>query len=147
MLPQLNERVEDIAPLAKHFLKLFCANDAISGRTSVKTIAPSALKALEKHRWYGNIREMKGVIDSACFDTSGASIGVDDLKITAFEEIKSPVKTADTDSAIVGRRPVDIQRDKLYKAAIEAHGGNISAAAKSLGITRQALHAWKVKQG
>jgi transcriptional regulator of acetoin/glycerol metabolism len=105
------------------------------------------LKALEKHRWYGNIREMKGVIDSACFDTSGASIGVDDLKITAFEEIKSPVKTADTDSAIVGRRPVDIQRDKLYKASIEAHGGNISAAAKSLGITRQALHAWKVKQG
>jgi DNA-binding NtrC family response regulator len=147
MLPQLNERVEDIVPLAKHFLKLFCANDDKSGKTSAKTITPRAHKSLEKHKWPGNIREMKGVIEFACITASSDSIDVEDLKITTFSEMTSPGKTTDPDSNFNVKRHRDNERDKTYKAALEAYRGNISAAAKSLGISRQALHKWKVKQG
>ncbi len=60
-IPSLNERVEDIIPLAKHFLYGFSKKFS----KSFTGISPEAESALKEHRWVGNIRELKNIIERA----------------------------------------------------------------------------------
>lgn len=57
-LPPLREREGDIALLADHFLRLYCANN----RVPLKRIDPEAMEILEDHSWSGNVRELENVI-------------------------------------------------------------------------------------
>ena len=58
-VPSLNERLEDIPLLAKHFLHQICNE----GNMPVKTISNDAIKELQKRNWTGNIREFRNVIE------------------------------------------------------------------------------------
>jgi two-component system nitrogen regulation response regulator NtrX len=58
-VPALNDRLDDIPLLAKHFLALVCEDNGIP----VKTIAIDAIKDLQKRNWTGNIREFRNVIE------------------------------------------------------------------------------------
>lgn len=58
-VPALNDRLDDIPLLAKHFLALVCEDNGIP----VKTIANDAIKELQKRNWTGNIREFRNVIE------------------------------------------------------------------------------------
>jgi two-component system, NtrC family, nitrogen regulation response regulator NtrX len=58
-VPSLNERVEDIEILSNHFLTLICGE---YGMTE-KVLDPSAIKKLQEHKWTGNIRELRNVIE------------------------------------------------------------------------------------
>ena len=58
-VPSLNERIEDIPVLARHFISLICEEYGIPP----KTITNEALAALQKNSWTGNIREFRNVIE------------------------------------------------------------------------------------
>jgi len=58
-LPPLRERVIDIEPLTQHFLNL----SAIKANKKVTSYTPEYMEALKQHRWNGNIRELKNVIE------------------------------------------------------------------------------------
>lgn len=58
-VPSLNDRAEDIEELAEHFLQNICAEYGMPA----KPLEPAATKALQQHKWTGNIRELRNVIE------------------------------------------------------------------------------------
>ncbi|HEY4341121.1 MAG TPA: sigma-54 dependent transcriptional regulator [Steroidobacteraceae bacterium] len=113
-LPALAARPADILPLAAHFLG------------PALTLSDDARQALLQHAWPGNVRELRNVLERARLLASGGEVKVADLNL--------PVpKGQDT-----------LEGEGLNRAAIEASlrsaGGNVSRAAASLGLSRQALY-------
>ena len=72
-LPPLRERIEDIVPLASHFLATICAE---LGRDHF-TLTKNHIAMLQEHRWPGNIRELRNVIERAVILTKGARLRLD----------------------------------------------------------------------
>jgi DNA-binding NtrC family response regulator len=111
-LPPLTERRADILPLARHFL---------GGELQLSDEAATALVA---HDWPGNVRELRNSMERA--------------KLMAKEGM---VSTADLNLPVAYRPAPDVE---LSREAIEASlrevGGNVSRAAQSLGLSRQALY-------
>ena len=74
-LPPLRERHEDIALLARHFLRKICADM----RHPICELTPDALIAMESYKWPGNVREMENVIERVVALTDGNVIDRQDL--------------------------------------------------------------------
>lgn len=72
-VPALRARVDDIAPLAVHFLALVCRD---LGRDLLK-MTQQDLARLRKHSWRGNVRELKNVIERAVISTTGNRLRLD----------------------------------------------------------------------
>ncbi|MDJ0709529.1 MAG: sigma 54-interacting transcriptional regulator [Woeseiaceae bacterium] len=72
-VPPLRDRVADIAPLARHFLKLIAAE---LGREHLR-ISQQQHSLLERHQWPGNIRELKNVIERAAISSTGNKLRID----------------------------------------------------------------------
>jgi DNA-binding NtrC family response regulator len=113
-LPALAARVADILPLAQHFLG------------AQLSLSDEARQALLQHSWPGNVRELRNVVERARLLVSGRQVQVADLNLPA-PKAQGPN-----------------EEDALNRAAIEASlraaGGNVSRAAASLGLSRQALY-------
>jgi len=69
-LPSLNERTEDIKPLAEHYLKLYAAKT----NPRIKNIDAGLLKKLESYNWKGNVRELKNLIERAVILCDGDTL-------------------------------------------------------------------------
>ncbi|MCZ6695219.1 MAG: sigma-54 dependent transcriptional regulator [Acidobacteria bacterium] len=76
-VPALRERVEDIVPLAEHFLKHFARE---LGR-KVNAFSPDAVKRLQEHRWPGNVRELENSVERAVLMCEEDVIGPVDLTL------------------------------------------------------------------
>ncbi|WP_452224989.1 sigma-54-dependent transcriptional regulator [Lacinutrix chionoecetis] len=126
ILPSLRERQEDILLLANHFLRV----QASKYRKPIREISTQAVKAINTYHWPGNIRELEHVIERAVIISDHDEIKIDDLH---FSSKKS--KTIIPESLNIE----DTERE-LIKQAITKHEGNISKAAKALGLTRAALY-------
>ncbi|HMH67773.1 MAG TPA: sigma-54 dependent transcriptional regulator [Pinirhizobacter sp.] len=113
-LPPLSERVDDILPLAEHFL---------DGRARLSEEARDALLA---HDWPGNVRELKNAIERARLLASDGVVAVRDLNLPAA----SP-------SAM---RNLDEPSREAVETALASSGGVVSRAAQTLGLSRQALY-------
>jgi len=74
-LPPLRERDNDLLLITRHLLKDFCEQNGISQ----KTFSSDALKAMMKHPWSGNIRELKAFIERAVLISDGEVIEEEDL--------------------------------------------------------------------
>ncbi|MCJ8211974.1 sigma-54 dependent transcriptional regulator [Mucilaginibacter sp. RS28] len=85
-LPSLNNRAEDIGPLATHYLKEF----AVKTNPAVKHIDPAFITALQKHQWKGNIRELRNVIERAVILAPGDTLSVDLLPFDFMAGEPSP---------------------------------------------------------
>ncbi len=92
-LPPLRERVEDILPLAVHFLDLICTE---LGRDPL-TLTNQHIDLLQRHRWPGNIRELRNVIERAIILTKGARLRLDLAMGNAAERGGSTPEPAATD--------------------------------------------------
>jgi DNA-binding NtrC family response regulator len=121
-MPPLRDRPEDVEPLARHFLA------ALEDEVGPKELAEDALAALAAHPWPGNARELRNVLYRAAAVSSGRVLAATDL------ELEAP------------RRALDVARfhlDEVPKARIrevmERHAGNVTAAAKELGVPRSTL--------
>jgi DNA-binding NtrC family response regulator len=125
-LPPLRERREDIAPLAGHFLR----QHARRYRKSVEGFDPSAMEQLLRYDWPGNVRELDHAIERATLMSGGRLIRPGDLALT-------PPST--TEPRIDDLSLEEVER-LLIRKALERSSGNVSDAAKSLGLSRSALY-------
>ncbi len=161
-LPPLRERREDIVPLAQLFLERF----AEKYRRPLREIAPEAAQALTEARWSGNIRELQNCIEKAVILSEGRALEAGDLDFSA------PLRSGRNDSGgaarydSTGAARYDSTGAGRYDSGDDGHfvtpgeaeeaivreamvrtGGNISAAAKLLGISRPTLYAKLKKYG
>ncbi len=139
-IPPLRERIEDIEELVTHFIKNFCR---VYGQRDVKL--DSELKqAFLDYNWPGNVRELQHVIESSL-----VMLNPDEKKIT-FEHLPSFIrhkfkqqKTHLTIKYTPTKNNLNqIIRDterQVIEDVLRSHKGNITRAAKSLGMVRQNL--------
>jgi len=126
IIPPLRNRKEDIVPLANYFLDLY----------SQKYLKPptqlhqSAIKKLQQYSFPGNVRELQYIIERAVIMADSNMITEQDIIYSPIEKTLEPEKN-DTLS--------NVEKKTILKA-IENNNGNISKAAKELGITRTALY-------
>jgi two-component system response regulator AtoC len=127
-IPPLRERVDDILPLARHFLAL-ASREA---RKTIKGFTPNAEHRLRGYSWPGNVRELRNLIERAVILSTANVIDADDLLRPAlFAERASTPPT--------GLLTLDaVERAHVNAVLVRMHG-NRSAAARILGITRQTL--------
>ena len=130
VLPPLRERREDIVPLAQLFLERF----AEKYHRPLIDLDSSARAALENARWNGNIRELQNVIEKAVILSEAKNLTAQDLQ---------------TDSSGTGtiKTTTGADEERLVREAVERCNGNISAAAKALGISRPTMYAKMKKYG
>jgi DNA-binding NtrC family response regulator len=135
-LPALRERPEDVAPIAQHFL----AELARTQGGTIKRLRTDAVAALAAHRWPGNIRELKNVIERAVVVCTGDVIQPHHLSL----QRRSYVPLVETPAGGVIRIPAEGKSlhaiiDEAIQTTIGLTGGNLSAAARILGISRPTL--------
>lgn len=127
-IPALSDRPGDASLLARHFQQKF--SDEIN--PAVKGLAPDALAALEGWNWPGNVRELENRIKRAVIMADGKLIGANDLDLQNNEN--EPVDLLNLKAAREAADRMAIRR------AISQTNGNISNAAKLLGISRPTLY-------
>jgi DNA-binding NtrC family response regulator len=124
-LPPLRDRREDIPLLARHYLRLH----AQRYRKSLTGFDPSALQLLLDHRWPGNVRELDHAVERAVLMAQGNVVRSTDLGLRV-------------ESAGAGRLEdmslEDVEAFLIKKAM--ARYGNVSQAARALGLSRSALY-------
>ena len=136
-MPALKDHPSDIAPLVEHFIAEFSA----AGEGRVKGIEPDALKALEAYSWPGNVRQLRNAVEKMVVLAAGETLTLDDVPA----EILAPTAPAATAEATPAAAPAptaslaDVEKTQIL-AALKAAGGNKTAAADALGISRRTLH-------
>jgi transcriptional regulator with PAS, ATPase and Fis domain len=135
-IPPLRERKEDIPQLAEHFLESYAQKYNMPS----KRIHPSALKRLEIHHWPGNIRELQHAVERAVIMSDSNILMANDFFLNQKEE-------AESQETIVDSTNLEETEKILIRKVIDKHGGNISKAAKELGLTRASLYRRIEKYG
>ena len=138
-LPPLRERREDVPALAAHFLAHFAGRHGVPA----KPLADDARRALLAHDWPGNVRELRNALERALLLADGDAIAAADLpaSVAGSAAPLRPVEAAAAELpfAEARRRALDAFDRAFLAAALERHGGNVSAAARALGLHRQSL--------
>ena len=132
-VPPLKERKEDIPLLANAFLKEISQRD----NKTFRPLSPEAMEALLRYDWPGNIRELKGAIDSGVTLATGPQITLQDLPLTISEARFSGSAGIDENA---GQMNIHNNEMRLILRALEETRGNRTEAAKKLGISRRTLH-------
>jgi DNA-binding NtrC family response regulator len=125
-LPPLRERLEDIPHLAQFFLKRIVDR----GATTARRFSADALEALVRHPWRGNVREIEHAVERAVLLASAEEIGPEDLFLGAAAQ----------GPALIERMTLDDAERHLIQRALARCGGNVSEAARELGVSRSALY-------
>jgi DNA-binding NtrC family response regulator len=126
-LPALRERRDDIPRIAKHFL----AQHAQRYRKAMTGFDPAALQALIDHPWPGNVRELDHAVERAVLMAQGNVIHLVDLGLRQ-------TGAGDASARLEEMSLEDVEGFLIRKAM--ARYGNVSHAAKALGLSRSALY-------
>jgi DNA-binding NtrC family response regulator len=124
-VPPLRERVEDVGPLARHFLTR-AAGDAPPELTA------GAVAALERQPWPGNVRELKNLIERTVALHDGGPITAESLRFGAYDAPSSPPPPASSAA-------LDSIVKEALVSALEQASWNVSAAARLLQTPRHIL--------
>ncbi len=130
-LPPLRERLEDVLPLAKHFIEKYCR----AMNRPVLTISKEAVEALEQYPWPGNVRELENVIERTVALTESDHIGVDDLPRNLREDVLTRVTQRGVDLA----KTLSEMEKRMILDALTLAGGVKAQAAAMLNINRTTL--------
>jgi transcriptional regulator with PAS, ATPase and Fis domain len=130
-LPALRERRTDVPLLVDHFL---AKNAGSHGRG----VSEDALKTLTAYDWPGNVRELESVIERALLLGEGDLIAVSDLPATVRAGAATPRGAVDLEIPDSGIDLEAVERSLILKA-LEKAGGNVSRAARLLGLSRRTL--------
>jgi DNA-binding NtrC family response regulator len=138
-LPPLRDRRGDILPLAEHFAREIAARRG----GPPKAIDPSAAAVLEAHRWPGNVRELRNVMERATLLAGGATLHREDIAISARTEVEVPLAIEGARAGQIaipanGKSLAEIEREAI-RLTMLLTAGNLSAAARILGISRPTL--------
>lgn len=127
-LPPLRQRPEDIPLLVEHYLKQFNTRY----RKGIRGITSPTLHKLEKYHWPGNVRELKHALERAVIMSEGEWLQPSDF----FFGAKLPA-SAPGEAASLNLR--DVEKAAICRA-LSKHQGNVSQAARELGLTRTSLY-------
>ena len=138
-MPPLRERKEDIPILVRGFLRHFCKeNDK-----PLLELAPDAMDALLAYDWPGNIRELRTAIEHGVVMATGPKIILRDLPMAVRQSAATKLPAGVSAQAFGEKTsPLDLHETerRLIAQALAATNGNVTAAAKKLGISRRTLH-------
>ena len=125
-IPPLRDRREDIPLLAQQFLR----QHAQRYRKKLTGFDPNAMQSLLEHSWPGNVRELDHAIERAVLLTQGPQVKVADLALRVNRDAVGRLEDMSLE---------DVECF-LIKKAMTRFGGNVSQAAKALGLSRSALY-------
>ena len=134
-LPPLRDRQEDIPILADHFVKMYCQKY----RKPLKSFAPTTIKQLQHYPWPGNIRELQHAIERAVIMSDNEVFTPEDFFFLSYNPA--------ADDLNVNNLNLDEVEKTVIQKAISKYNGNISKAAKELGLTRASLYRRLEKHG
>ncbi|MCB1849753.1 MAG: sigma-54-dependent Fis family transcriptional regulator [Gammaproteobacteria bacterium] len=136
-VPPLRARDEDIRLLAEHFLRMH----ADRYRKSQLALGQAALDKLLTYHWPGNIREMRNTMEQAVLLCPDATeIGADQIFVNGTVNSEAPDNMAST-SEFTERTPMNLQETeiKMVREALRKTDGNVTQAARLLGLSRDTL--------
>jgi len=129
ILPPLRERINDIVPLANHFLRCF----ALQQGKDIQEISPEAVRMILDYSWPGNVRELENSIEHAVVLAKGSRIEPVDLPAVLR---KTAAVAQPVDSSLI----FDSERALLERVLTECNW-NKKTAARRLGMGRTTLYA------
>lgn len=135
-VPSLRERIEDIPLLIDHFLEIYCKKYKLAQ----KRVSEDTLSRLRKHDWPGNIRELQHSVERAVIMSDANILQPYDFFLTSPADEKADALDLDN---------INLEEAEkiLVRKVVDKHGGNISKAAKELGLTRASLYRRIEKYG
>jgi DNA-binding NtrC family response regulator len=144
-MPSLRECRGDLALLAQHFLAI----TARSYGRDAPELGPDALDMIEHYDWPGNVRELRNVIERAVLLTPGAVVAAKSLALSqsAFPQTQPSIPIGDPGSSMERASTLDDAERQLIVQALRQAKGNVSEAARALGVTRMALRYRIEKHG
>ena len=140
--PPLRDRRQDIPLLVAYFLDLY----AVENGSRAKEISPGAMELLCRYDWPGNIRELKNLVERLSIMVSSDAVNVEDLPALTGLNIPRTVEPSGREALrqISAGKTLRQAREELEKeyiaAALDQNSGNVTQAAKILGIERTNLH-------
>ncbi|MBC8234819.1 sigma-54-dependent Fis family transcriptional regulator [bacterium] len=143
-VPPLRDRPEDIPLLASHFLSLFATE---MGREK-PALSSDALDALVAYPFPGNVRELKNIIERALIESGGEKIHLQHLHfVHRLDDTSSPA-IMDKKMAAAQELPLNFEEAEmlLIQRALAQTDGNISEAARLLGINRSRIYRRLAKE-
>jgi len=139
-LPPLRDRGDDILLLAEHFVGQTARRYGLEAPRLGKAVR----RELLAYGWPGNVRELKHMIERAVLLSGGGEIALDSLSFTPVTQSveRPPPEPVLDDNATLQETELNMIRQALQRT-----GGNVSRAARELGITRMALRYRMKKYG
>jgi sigma-54 dependent transcriptional regulator, acetoin dehydrogenase operon transcriptional activator AcoR len=134
-VPPLRDRPEDVVPLAEHFLRLLSPERP-------RFFTAEALSALRAHRWPGNVRELRNVVESIALTSTGDLLSWEELPPELRDEAARdapegpPAHAHPEDGSALQVAELD-----AIRAAMRRERGNLTRAARHLGIAKSTLYA------
>ena len=134
-VPALRERIEDLQELFPHFLSRY----ATELGCSVPSFDAEVVRRLQGYRWAGNVRELENLAQRMVIASRGARITVADLPADIREPASQGGGNAATSTTGTIRSMEDAEREAIVEA-LRHVGGNVTEAARRLGIGRATLY-------
>ena len=128
-IPPLRERLDDLPPLADHFLREFAARE---GKPAMQ-LSGRALSCLARNRWQGNVRELRNVLETVAVFHDGGTIEVGDLPEEIRQAAEAPAEAAGQTAFGEPRTMAEIERRAILQT-LDRTGGKRAEAARVLGI-------------
>ena len=139
-MPPLRERKEDIPLLVREFLRHFSK----ANEKPLLELTSDAMNTLLTYDWPGNVRELRTAIEHGVVMATGDKITLRDLPANVRNAIVNTLPAGITPAKAYGEKasPLDLRatENRLIMQALATTDGNITAAAKKLGISRRTLH-------
>jgi transcriptional regulator with GAF, ATPase, and Fis domain len=132
-MPPLRDRPEDVWPLARHFLDLFCRQ----AKRPPLQVSAEARRRLQAHAWPGNVRELRNLMERVAFLVTGTVVDVGDL---AFILAPASPEYDELGEGVGLSGATDRFQQEYITRAIQRVRGNMSDAAKLLGLHRSNLY-------
>ncbi len=134
-LPPLRDRIEDIPLLANHFLKRLVKKYG----KNVTGISSSAMKKLELYHWPGNVRELQHAIERAIILSESSHLEAGDFLLSTNGK--------GAEEFVIETYNLEEVEKKTIEKVIRKYKGNITQAARELGLTRTSLYRRLEKYG
>ncbi|MBL6447161.1 sigma-54-dependent Fis family transcriptional regulator [Fulvivirga sp. 29W222] len=135
-LPPLRDRIEDIPLLVDHFVEIYSKKY----RKEIRSVNEDTIYKLQRYDWPGNIRELQHALERAIIMSDNTELEPEDFFFLTHN--KSSSQDLKTDNL-----NLDEVEKSVIERAINIHNGNISKAAKELGLTRASLYRRLEKHG
>lgn len=135
-IPPLRDRKEDIPLIAEHYMNQYCKQYNIKK----KGLQENTIRALQNHSWPGNIRELQHAVERAVILSESAYLLPSDFFFSETCSVKvNEIEFEDFNLETIEK--------SLIEKVLRQEDGNISKAAKELGLTRAALYRRLEKYG